>query len=187
MKEYTPKIPKKITPRYLENVALYYLQRYASSSQNLKAVLMRRAVKSCRHHDMPLIDAEMMIDQMIQKYENVKILDDQKYCEQIITSLRQRGFSKQAIINKLKMKKLSTLQINDALSHFDQENADQNIEWESALKFAKKRKLGAFRTKETSDKKTQDLKDIAKLARAGFSYDICQKIIKLDESTLGDF
>ena len=42
--------PKKITPKYLNNVALWYLGRYASSAANLKRVLMRRVNKSCAHH-----------------------------------------------------------------------------------------------------------------------------------------
>ena len=37
------KPPKPITESYLRNVALWYMERYASSSANLKAVLMRRA------------------------------------------------------------------------------------------------------------------------------------------------
>ena len=35
------KAPKKISKTYLENAALYYLQRYATSAENLKRILLR--------------------------------------------------------------------------------------------------------------------------------------------------
>ena len=37
-----PRPARKITRQRLKNIALYYLQRFETSSENLKAVLLRR-------------------------------------------------------------------------------------------------------------------------------------------------
>ena len=41
---------KPVTAQYLENAALYYLQRFASSSANLRRVLMGKVERSARAH-----------------------------------------------------------------------------------------------------------------------------------------
>jgi regulatory protein len=44
------KTPRKITEHSLRNIALHYLQRYASSKENLKRVLKRRVMRSAQFH-----------------------------------------------------------------------------------------------------------------------------------------
>ena len=44
------RVPRKATPKRLERVALHYLERYSSSSENLRRVLMRRVERSARAH-----------------------------------------------------------------------------------------------------------------------------------------
>ena len=34
--------PRKVTPKNLDNAALYYLSRYATSAENLRRVMMRK-------------------------------------------------------------------------------------------------------------------------------------------------
>ena len=55
MKKYpqqkkTKKAPKKITERYLRNVAKYYLERHIASSDQFRKVLQKRVYKSVRYH-----------------------------------------------------------------------------------------------------------------------------------------
>ena len=55
MKKYpqqkkTTKAPKKITERYLRNVAKYYLERHIASSDQFRKVLQKRVYKSVRYH-----------------------------------------------------------------------------------------------------------------------------------------
>ena len=42
------KPPRQVTPAYLQRAALAYLERYASSAENLRRVLKRKVDKRCR-------------------------------------------------------------------------------------------------------------------------------------------
>ena len=44
------RLPRKATPKRLQRVALHYLERYSSSSENLRRVLMRRVERSALVH-----------------------------------------------------------------------------------------------------------------------------------------
>ena len=44
------KPPRRVTAQYLENAALHYLQRFASSSASLRRVLMRKVDRSAQAH-----------------------------------------------------------------------------------------------------------------------------------------
>ena len=46
----TPKPPTRMTETSLANAALFYLSRYASSSGNLRRVLMRKVARSAAYH-----------------------------------------------------------------------------------------------------------------------------------------
>ncbi len=43
--------PRKATPKYLRNSALYYLGRYAASSGHLRRLLQVKVTRSARAHD----------------------------------------------------------------------------------------------------------------------------------------
>jgi len=70
------KSPKKISKKYLENAALYYLQRYASSTENLRRVLMRKVKRSCAFHQVPAEDFAPMVDELITRYISVGLIND---------------------------------------------------------------------------------------------------------------
>ena len=42
--------PAKITATSLNNIALHYLERFASSAENLRRVLLRRVRRAAAHH-----------------------------------------------------------------------------------------------------------------------------------------
>ena len=70
------KIPRKVTPTSLENIALYYLQRFATSSENLRQVLMRRVRRSAKHHETDVEACAQMIDELTKRYLKSGLLDD---------------------------------------------------------------------------------------------------------------
>ncbi len=70
------RVPRKMTQTRLENIALHYLDRFATSSENLKRVLSRRAWKSARHHDIDMAQCAEWIEELIERYRNCGLLDD---------------------------------------------------------------------------------------------------------------
>ena len=146
--------------------AVDYLSKYDSSKNNLVSVLKRKILRLnlTNFEKKKLID---IIESIILKLEKNKFIDDDRYSSTKILSLSNSGRSKNFIFNYLIKKGISKSQIQDNLNLMNKDN--DNWELESAKIFVKKKKL--LEKNESYEKK------LAKMARAGFSYDICKKIL----------
>ena len=146
--------------------AVDYLSKYDSSKVNLVNVLKRKILrlKTTNYEKGKLIN---IIESIIIKLEKNKFIDDNRYSSTKILSLSNSGKSTNFIFNYLIKKGVNKSQIQNNLNLMKQDN--ENWELESARIFAKKKKL--LEKNESYEKK------LAKMARAGFSYDICKKIL----------
>lgn len=169
--------PRKITPSYLNNYAMFYLERFSSSSANLKKILMRRVHKSVPFHGEPSIEkATQMVDDVVAKLIELKIIDDALYAKSRTTSFRRAGNSKRQISAKLFAKGLENEEIETAIETVDKAHAHDNPELTAAIRYAQRRRIGPYRSRPSSDP-DQDKKDLAKLARGGFSFDVAKKAL----------
>ena len=105
---------------------------------------------------------------IIDKLEQLKLINDAIYAESKINSLLNQVKSKNYIKQYLICKGVSQELADEQISLFYEKN--QNLEKENALKFAKKRNL-------LKDNKDYE-KKLSKMARAGFSYEISKEILK---------
>lgn len=173
--------PRKITASYLHNAALYYLQRFPASTAHFRKVMTQKIDRSCRAHSTQDRTACLaLLDQLVVDLTSQGLLNDDGYARAMVSSLRRRGLSWRAIHARLSAKGLPAAQITAALEAYDEQEHHDNqsdSEYEAALIFARRKKIGPFRT-ETAAQATYN-KECAKLARAGFSYDIAQKIFNL--------
>ena len=146
--------------------AIDYLSKYDSSKNNLVSVLKRKILRLnlTNFEKKKLID---IIESIILKLEKNKFIDDDRYSSTKILSLSNSGKSKNFIFNYLIKKGVNKYQIQNNLNLVQQDN--ENWELNSAKIFAKKKKL--------LEKNQSYEKNLAKMARAGFSYDICKKIL----------
>lgn len=163
------KIPRKITLSYLENAGLYYLQRYASTVENFKKVLQRKAKKSLLHHGEIPAETPQWIEDVAARYVRSGLLNDTVFAEGRLQSMRRKGYSKSKIKMTLNQKGVSGKLVETIMA--DQDSDD---ELRAAHSYAKRRRLGPYRTKQVEDSQR---KDMATLARQGFSYDIIRKLI----------
>ncbi|MFL2543756.1 MAG: regulatory protein RecX [Alphaproteobacteria bacterium] len=147
--------------------AIYYLSKYSSSKKNLEYILKK---KIRRISDEKKIRFQLYkeIKIIIDKLEQLKLINDANYAESKINALLNQVKSKNYIKLYLIRKGVSSKVADEQLSLFYENN--QNLEKENALKFAKKRNL-------INDKKDYE-KKLAKMARAGFSYEISKEILK---------
>ena len=147
--------------------AIYYLSKYSSSKKNLEFILKK---KIRRLSDEKKIRFQLYneIQIIIEKLENLNLINDQVFVESKIQSLQYQAKSKNYIKQYLIQKGIDKQLIEEQISLFYENN--KNLEKENALKFAKKRNL--------LDKDQDYQKNLSKLARAGFSYDIAKEILK---------
>ena len=171
------KTPKKITETYLHNAGLYYLQRFAASSHQFREVMLRKIRKSSRHHvDQNHDLCVNMLEALVLKFQGAGLLNDEAYARGMITSLRRQGKSKQAIIAKLKAKGLSGILVSDELEAHDSSNSEIDSEFQAAIVFARKKKIGPFKINE----KTSSEKALSAMARAGFAYDTARRVLDME-------
>src|SRR6266436_5424813 len=70
--------PTPIEPALLEKWALGYLERFASSAENLRRVLRRRARRRMRD-DETVRAADALIDALVIRYRDSGLIDDAAY------------------------------------------------------------------------------------------------------------
>ena len=178
------KPPKKISADYLHNSGLYYLQRFPASAGHFRSVMMRKIDKSCRHHkDQDREHCARLLDEVVAKFIDMGLLNDTGYAAGMVISLRRRGLSQRAIEAKLSAKGLKRDQIAAALSDHADDRPRAEVELIAALRLARRKRIGPFAA--TAERAERDMKerDMASLARGGFSYDIVGKVMNMDLDT----
>jgi regulatory protein len=180
------KKPRKITERSIENAALFYLQRFATSAENLKRVLMRKVYRSARVHgtgpdgaveDGAVKDGAGIVDRVIGRLLRAGLLDDHKYAEARAVTLHRRGMSAGRIRGRLVQKGVDAEAAQSALAALAAETAPDpaGVDLSGAVNLARRRRLGPFRL--PADRARMREKDLAALARAGFGYHLAVKVI----------
>lgn len=166
-----PKRIRKMTKTRLQNIALYYLERFDSSAANLRQVLKRRVFDYARTApDFDTAGAEGWIEEIVSRFEELGYLDDGRYAGFKIDNYLSAGKPERYIRLKMRQKGVSEDVVDGILQsrEFDEEAM--------ALRFASKKKIGPFRPDGESRRQNRQ-KDLAALVRAGFAYDTAAKIV----------
>ena len=143
-----------------------YLSKYDSSKKNLEDILRKKIFRLnvSGQEKKKLINT---IEGIILKLEKNNLISDKRYSILKISTFSRSGKSKKYIFNYLIKKGIQQSDIKENMEIFQENNNDWELQ--SAKLFAKKKKL-----LENND---DYQKKLSKMARAGFSYDICKKIL----------
>lgn len=139
-----------------ENATLYYLGRFSVSKKQLYDFLIRRKRRLERKGMPPEFDTEEVFKEIIDKMERLGYINDERLAERTIELMREQGRSARYIQAKLKQKGLKA-EVPMSLEE----------EKKAAKKFFEKKKIAGL-PKE---------KALARMARAGFSYEIIKELI----------
>ena len=177
---FKKKTPRKATAKYLDNAALYYLSRYATSAENLRRVMMRKVDRSAMHHGTDAGEGRALVEDMIGRFRTSGLLDDAAYAKTRAESLHRRGNSARVIRGKLRQNGVGDDDIRTALEALGDDLEDgQDPELAAAVTLAKRRRLGPYFNGQVADDTRE--KHLAALARAGFSYDIARRVVDSDD------
>ena len=169
-------VPRKATPRHLENAALWYLARFQATAQSLERILMRRVARSARHHGTDAEQGRALVGELIDRYRRAGLLDDAAYARARARTLHERGLSARAIRARLKAKGVLEADIEAAFASLSETfGADGDFDLGAARRYARRRRLGPWRR--TRERQGRREKDLAALARAGFSYRVAKAVI----------
>lgn len=165
--------PKPVTRERLENAALAYLDRFASSSGHLKRLLMRRVRRSAEVDGGDTRQGEELVEELVARYLRAGLLDDRAYATQQAEGLRRRGGSRHAIRGKLAQKGITGALIDATLRALDR--APGESELAAACALVRRRRLGPCRA--APGRALHARKDLAVLARAGFPLALARRVL----------
>ena len=160
--------PRRITADYLQRAAMYYLERYAAPAAQLRRVLARKINISCRHHEQEPAAFDAMLDEVVARCVASGLVDDQRFAQARAATLRRKGRSSRAVAASLSAKGVS----RDLAAEASEVSAED--EMAAALKTARRKRLGPW---SRGDRAAARQKDLAAMARAGFSMTIARTVI----------
>lgn len=153
----------------LTRAAIHYLDRYSSSLENLRKVLTRKVKRAATANGRSPEEFREIVDRVVEKCRRAGMVDDRTYAETKLAGLRRRGRSKRQIEATLASKGVDRDLIASVVDR------DDTSDLEAAQTYARRRKLGPWRTRGQREERRE--KDMAALCRAGYSYDIARKVI----------
>ena len=148
---------------------------YKRQVANLRSVLQRRVNDyAYQNKEFDRGEAYQWIEDILADFQRYGYLNDSRYAEIKIKDYMSAGKSVRYIKGKMREKGIDE-EILSALLE-DQEYD----EFEAALKLAKKKHIGPFRKDEEARFENRQ-KDMGTLVRAGFSYDVVQRVVGYEE------
>ena len=171
------RIARPITAKYLENAAAFYLERYPTTAEGLRRVLMRRVRRAEMAEAAVMDNVEQAIDAIVARFVASGVIDDAAFAQTKARALHRRGASTRMTQQKLRLAGVDRDTLDKAMTSLDDELATdpKSREHRAAVALARRRRLGPFRASE--QRKQHRLRDLAALARAGFGGDVARKVI----------
>jgi len=152
--------PAEIGPALLDKWALGYLERFASSAENLRRVLRRRVRR--RTSDNETVQrAAAQIDELVARYRESGLLDDAAYAAARARGRLARGEPLRRIAAGLASKGVDAEDRAAALDALRETAPDPDLA--AACAFARRRRLGPYR-RGPADRN----RELGSFARAGF-------------------
>lgn len=150
----------------LMKYAIDYLSKFSSSKANLERVLKNK-IRRLNIEKKEKFFLYSSIEEIVNKLEKQNLINDLVYIQSKIRSFLYQGKSKLYIKSYFIQKGIEKKFIEKLFQDYENENP----EWElsSARVFVRKKRL-----KEKDDFQ----KNLSKMARAGFNYEISKKILE---------
>ena len=161
----------------LRQAALTHLSRFATTESGLVRVLDRRVdrwARRARDEGMEpgpmIVEARAMVRQVARALAASGVVDDRTYAASRARSLGRSGRSRQAVAADLAAKGVARDVARESLP-------DDAAERAAAARYARRRRLGPFRSPRDP---ALHAKDLGALARAGFAQSVAEDILRLD-------
>ena len=165
----------------LRNSAMSYLARYEVSIYQFENTMKRKL--SNFKYDLSETQKLKFVELIKKEMISAKFIDDKRFAEIKVRSMRRQGSSQRLIYANLREKGLSNDIIQFAINLVDE--GDENAEMIAALRFIKKKNIGIYYKNKKIDDETNgySLRDkwFGALSRKGFSLEIIRKVINIKD------
>ena len=166
----------------IRNFAYSYLEKYSPSKQQLRIYLFKKLIKT-KQNISSKKEIFNLIDSIITTLVDNKFISDKHYSDIKSKTFLKRGYSLNKIRYSLIKKGIDEKYIKASISKIKEKESDPDFF--SAIKLCKKRRIGPIR--EENNRSLFYKKDIAILARSGFSYELSKKILDIPKLEFNKF
>ena len=144
---------KKKAEEYLYNEAIKYLGKYPATKKKISEILEKRLKNKKTYQKVIFpenISKQELIDNILQKLDDLKIIDEKQFIETVFHYYEQSMYSLKKIKNKLYQKGFEQSLIEEYISKKVSENPD--LELDILKRFILKKKLSKLETSELKKK-----------------------------------
>lgn len=166
--------PPPLSEAALQELALRYVGKYATTRAKLRAYLARKVRE--RGWDG---QREPQLEALADRFAQLGYVDDAAYAVSKSRALGARGYGKRRLAEQLRAAGVSEEDGRAALESADRDG------FEAALRFAQRRRFGPFSTQPADW--PQRRKWIASMVRAGHDFDIASAIARMKPNQIVDF
>ena len=159
----------------LKKTGLWYIERYAASTQSLRRVLRRKVAKAGHQDALDASQIDDWINSIVNRFTEIGLLNDYLVAQNFCESLIRQGNSISRMRLKLSQKGFENTTINQVVETIEHEN--ENVDIKAALNLARRKRLGPYRTGAREVRREHRQQDLKIMGRAGFSYSISQQVI----------
>ena len=162
--------PRPLDSKRLQELALRYVGRYATTRAKLRAYLARKVRERGWSES-----TEPDLDRLAARFAELGYVDDAAYALTKAQSLSSRGYGKRRLDEKLRLAGIEEEDRAEARGHADARAVD------SALRFAERRRIGPYAASACDPKQRE--KAIAAMVRAGHPFGLARAIAELRPGT----
>jgi regulatory protein len=155
-----------LTSAKLDELALFYVGRFATSRSKLIAYLNRKLRERGWEGDQPA-DLDSLADRLVR----LGYIDDRAFAVAKARSLTARGYGERRVRQALVVAGIGEDDRADAADHAEA------VAIEAALRFAKRRSIGPFSTGSPTPERRE--KAIAAMVRAGHRFPLARAIAEM--------
>lgn len=148
----------------LQDLALRYVSRYATTRHKLKTYLHRKLRERDWDDEQP-VD----VDSLVEKFAELGYIDDMLFAKNKAAALSSRGYGKRRISQALYQAGIAEGDDADAMA------VGEARKWEAARTFARKKSIGPYAL-EMRDPDTRR-KQLQAFLRAGHGFDIAVRFV----------
>ncbi|MEE4451283.1 regulatory protein RecX [Novosphingobium resinovorum] len=161
--------PRPLTPSRLEELALAYVARFATTQARLRGYLQRKLKERGWSEE-----AAPDIDALVERYAQKGYVDDASWARMKAGSLLRRGYGARRVGEAL-----GQAGVDEAMRAETRPGAA--AQRRAALVLARRRRFGPFALQLADDPKVRD-KQLAAMLRAGHPLDIARRIVESEDA-----
>ena len=155
---------KPLNQKKLQELALRYVSRYATTRHKLASYLGRK-VQERGWDDAASADYEGLVE----RFAELGYIDDALFAKSKAASLIRRGYGIRRVSQALYQSGIDEADGHEAIT------LSQQQKWQAAETFARKRSIGPFAPEQQAHEICQ--KQLAAFIRAGHSYDVASRFV----------